>query len=57
MYNPTINDKFNLLTDDPLQKKRLKEQDDVDLVDIVRLLFTGISSEDGRFVKKQKFVR
>ena len=46
MYSPSNNDKFNLSSDDPLQRKRFKEQEDVDLVDIVRLLFTGVSSEE-----------
>jgi hypothetical protein len=46
IYNPSNNDKFNLLTDDILQKKRFQEQEDTDLVDIVKLLFTGVSSEE-----------
>ena len=46
MYKPTENDKFNLSTDDILQKKRLQEQEDIDLVDIVRMIFDGISTKE-----------
>ena len=53
VYNPNDNDKFNLLSDDPLQKKRLLDQE-VDLVDVIRLLFTGISSQDAVDLLREK---
>ena len=47
IYNPKENDKFNLSTDDVMQKKRLNEQEqEIDLVDVIRLLFNGISSKE-----------
>jgi len=38
-------DKFNLTGDDILQKKRLQNKDDIDLVDIIKQLFDNINSE------------
>ena len=43
---PTINDKFNLYGDDPLQRKRLQDREDADAVDVLKQLFDGISTED-----------
>lgn len=46
-YKPSEkNDKFNLQGDDSLQRKRFLEKDDVDLVDIMKQLFDGITAED-----------
>jgi hypothetical protein len=45
-YSPTKNDKFNLYGDDILQKKRFQEKDEVDMVEIIKLLFDGITSEE-----------
>lgn len=45
-YSPTENDKFNLYGDDALQRKRFQEKEDVDLVEIIKQIFDGISSED-----------
>lgn len=44
-YNPTENDKFNLQGDDALQRKRFQEKEETDIVDIVKRLFDGITSE------------
>lgn len=44
-YQPTENDKFNLYGDDSLQRKRFQEKEEVDLVEIIKQLFDGISSE------------
>ena len=42
----TVNDKFNILGDDLLQKKRLNSvKDDFDIVDTIKLIFDGITSE------------
>ena len=45
-YKPTENDKFNLYGDDSLQRKRFQEKEEVDLVEIIKQLFDGISSEE-----------
>lgn len=46
-YKPSEkNDKFNLQGDDSLQRKRFQEKDDIDLVDVVKQLFDGITAED-----------
>lgn len=45
-YTPTENDKFNLYGDDSLQRKRFQEKEDTDVVEIIKQLFDGISSED-----------
>lgn len=44
-YYPSENDKINLYGDDSLQRKRFQEKEEVDLVDIIKQLFDGISSE------------
>lgn len=45
-YSPTENDKFNLYGDDALQRKRFQEKEDGDLVEIIKQIFDGISSEE-----------
>jgi len=45
-YNPTTNDKFNLHGDDALQKKRFLQKDEINLLEIMRQLFDGISEVD-----------
>jgi len=41
---PTENDKFNLYGDDALQRSRFQNKEDIDLVDIIKQLFDGITS-------------
>lgn len=43
-YKPTLKDKFNLVKDDTLQKKRLQKNSDI--VDTIKLLFDNITSEE-----------
>jgi hypothetical protein len=45
-YKPTEKDKFNLYGDDALQRKRFQEKEDTDLVEIIKQLFDGITSEE-----------
>ena len=45
-FTPSENDKFNICSDDSLQRKRFAEKEDIDMVDIIKQLFDGISSED-----------
>lgn len=45
-YYPTENDKFNLYGDDTLQRKRFQDKEEIDLKEIVKQLFDGISLED-----------
>lgn len=45
-YNPTENDRFNLHGDDIVQKKRLSNKGTVDIVEVIKILFDNISSED-----------
>ena len=45
-YLPTCYDKFNMIGDDPLQRKHFLAKEEVDLVDILKQLFDGISSEE-----------
>lgn len=45
-YNPTENDKFNLMGDDSLQRKRFQNSEDIDHIDITRQLFDGVTSEE-----------
>jgi hypothetical protein len=44
-HQTTPNDKFNLYSDDPLQRKRLQDKES-DAVDVIKQLFDGISTED-----------
>ena len=43
-YTPTENDKFNLYGDDALQRKRFQEKEEIDLVEIIKQIFDGITS-------------
>ena len=43
---PTENDKVNLTSDDALQRKRFQRREESDVIDIIKGLFDGISSED-----------
>lgn len=53
-YQPTENDKFNLYGDDVMQRQRM-EKIDTDLVEVVKLLFDEISSEEAvDFYRKRK---
>lgn len=45
-YKLTDNDKINLQGDDPLQRKRLQEKDNSDIVDVLKQLFDDISTEE-----------
>jgi len=45
-FTPTEHDKFNICSDDSLQRKRFAEKEDVDMVDTIKQLFDGISSEN-----------
>ena len=47
-HSPTENDKFNVLSDDTMQRIQFhKEKDNIeDLIDITKQIFDGISSED-----------
>lgn len=45
-YCPTENDKFNLYGDDALQRKRFQEREAIELVEIVKQLFDGITAEE-----------
>jgi hypothetical protein len=45
-YSHTENDKFNLYGDDALQRKRFQDKEEVDLIDILKQLFDGITSEE-----------
>jgi hypothetical protein len=46
VYHPTENDKFNIIGDDTLQRKRFQHKEEIDLIDILKQLFDGISSEE-----------
>jgi hypothetical protein len=45
-YYPSENDRFNLHGDDIVQKKRLSIKDNIDIVEVIKLLFDNISAED-----------
>lgn len=45
-YIPTEDDKFNLKTDDTLQKKRLKNESETDFGEIIKRMFDNISFND-----------
>lgn len=45
-YQASLQDKFNIHTDDVLQKKRFEKTKDFDVVEIVKLLFDNITSEE-----------
>lgn len=45
-FTPSEQDKFNICSDDSLQRKRFTEKEDIDMVDVIKQLFDGISSED-----------
>lgn len=45
-YTPELdNDKFNLYVDDAEQRKRFQEKETVDVIEIIKKLFDGITSE------------
>jgi hypothetical protein len=44
-FIPTENDKINLSSDDVIQKKRFKDKEEIDIVDIIRQIFDNITSE------------
>lgn len=46
IMQPTENDRFDFYSDDTLQRKRFQEKEENDLVDIVKQLFDGITSEE-----------
>ena len=45
-FTPSENDKFNICSDDSLQRKRFADKEDIDMLDVIKQLFDGISSED-----------
>jgi hypothetical protein len=45
VHQVTENDKFNLFGDDALIRKRFLEKEETDIVDTIKQLFDGISSE------------
>ena len=45
-YYPTEKDKFNLYGDDSLQRKRFQEREEIELVEIIKQLFDGITAEE-----------
>lgn len=46
-YSPTIMDKCNLFSDDPIQKRRFFKKDDTnDVIDVIKSIFDNIRTED-----------
>jgi len=54
-YLPTINDKFNLYGDDVIIKKRILKDKENDIVDLIKLLFDNITSEQAIDLYRNNF--
>ncbi len=56
-YIPTENDKFNLHGDDGIQKKRFKEKEETDIIDIIKELFDNIPAQTAvDFFRSKNFI-
>jgi hypothetical protein len=52
----TDNDKFNLSSDDPLQKKKFLELEDPENLDIYKRIFDNITIEESIKISKSKTI-
>ena len=53
-FQASVKDKFNIQNDDPLQKKRFENTKEFDVVEIVKLLFDNITSEESVDLYREK---
>ena len=53
-FQASVKDKFNIHGDDPLQKKRFENTKEFDVVEIVKLLFDNITSEESVDLYREK---